>query len=99
MPILARETDIYPDDLLEMDGNGSEPDVGWWTLYTLSRREKQLMRKLRALDVPFYGPVAPKRTRSPAGRIRTSYVPLFPNYVFIYGDESHRYESLTTGCV
>jgi len=99
MPILARDIDIYPEDLLEMEGDEQEPDVGWWALYTLSRREKDLMRKLRGLDVPFYGPIIPKRTRSPAGRIRTSYVPLFTSYVFIYGDEFQRYQSLTTGCV
>ena len=57
------------------------------------------MRKLYALQKSFYGVVAPKRTRSPSGRIRTSYQPLFPGYVFLRGDGADRYDALTTNCV
>ena len=95
MPILAREVDLYPEDLLDRPELGREEDASWWALYCLSRKEKQLMRRLQALDVPFYGPLVAK----PCSRGRTSYVPLFDGYVFIYGDESHRYAALTTNCV
>ena len=98
MPILPRETDLFPEDLLD------SPDYSvdgrrWWGLYTLSRREKQLMRKLLVLEIPFFGPTISRRYRSPNGRMRESYQPLFPNYVFVCTDESQRYDSLTTNCV
>ena len=57
------------------------------------------MRKLLAHDIAFYCPIAPHQYRSPAGRSRTSYLPLFANYVFVAGDEQARYQTLTTGCV
>lgn len=99
MPILAQETDIFPENLFEVAGRETDPAVCWWALYTLSRREKDLMRRLLALEVPFYCPIIPKRNRSPAGRVRTSYVPLFHNYVFIHADEMQRYHAVSTGCV
>lgn len=99
MPILAREQDVHPIDLLDRFVDGDLDEHRWWALYTLSRREKELMRRLRARDIAFYGPLVSRRHRSPAGRVRVSHIPLFPNYVFICGSEFHRYEALTTGCV
>ena len=99
MPILKKEPDIYPVDLLESEELLSNPNRKWWCIYTLVRREKDLMRKLLSKSIPFYAPVIPKRYRSAAGRIRTSYIPLFANYVFMFGDESDRYEAMTTNCV
>ena len=99
MPILTPQTDLYPADLFERERLGDEGPVGWWAMYTMSRREKHLMRQLVKLEVPFYCPVIPKRNRSPGGRIRTSHLPLFPNYVFLYGDDEQRYTAMTTNCV
>jgi transcription antitermination factor NusG len=99
MPILVREPDLYPEDLLDRPELGLEKEATWWAMYCLARQEKQLMRRLRALDVPFYSPLHKKRYRSPSGRVRTSHVPLFASYVFIYGDESHRHIAKSTGCV
>jgi transcription antitermination factor NusG len=99
MPILTREPDLYPTDLLERFLGGELEGCNWWALYTLSRREKELMRRLRALDIAHYSPLVSRRHRSPAGRVRTSHVPLFANYVFMCGDEIQRYEALTTNCV
>jgi len=58
-----------------------------------------LMRRLRAMDIAHCAPMIGRRKRSPQGRVRTSYVPLFPNYVFLCGNDFHRYEALTTNCV
>lgn len=99
MPILAKEQDVHPLDLFDRFLDGDLDEHRWWALYTLSRREKELMRRLRAKDIAFYGPQISRRHRSPAGRVRVSHVPLFPNYVFICGSEFHRYEALTTSCV
>ena len=98
MPILKRENDIYPEELFDGFVVDS-PDRQWWCVYTLSRREKDLMRKLTSLKIPHYGPMIPKRYRSPQGRLRTSFVPLFPNYIFMFGTDEERYSAMTTNCI
>lgn len=99
MPILKREDDIFPKGLLFDTCLLDDPERHWWSIYTISRREKDLMRKLKVMKVPFYGPVIPKRYRSQAGRLRTSHVPLFPNYIFMLGTDDQRYQALTTNCI
>ncbi|TWU47541.1 transcriptional activator RfaH [Rubripirellula tenax] len=71
----------------------------WWLVYTRSRQEKQLMRHLRVAGLPHYAPQIANRRRSPAGRIRITYQPLFSNYVFLCGEEEARYKAVCTGCV
>jgi len=100
MPILKREDDIWPADLLEVESPVLQrADLEWWCVYTLSRREKDLIRKLAAWEIPHYAPMIPKRFRSPAGRMRTSFVPLFPNYVFMLADGIMRHQALTSNCI
>jgi len=99
MPILPKEPDIFPDNLLHQEPEVGELAQRWWSLYTLPRREKQLMRRLRSMGVAHYGPLVQRRTSSPSGRVRTSHVPLFASYVFIRGDEESRYRAWTTRCV
>jgi transcriptional antiterminator RfaH len=96
MPILPAEPDCSPCDLLDNDAVLNRP---WWLLYTKSRQEKQLMRHLRQLQIDHYAPQIPHRRRSPAGRVRTTYAPLFNNYVFLCGDDEARYQAVCTGCV
>ncbi|QDV68547.1 transcriptional activator RfaH [Rosistilla carotiformis] len=96
MPILGEEPDIFPETVLELP---DEPDTQWWALYTRSRQEKQLMRKLRELEIGHYSPVISRRYKSPAGRVRTTHLPLFANYVFVRGTGEARYEAVSTGCV
>ena len=57
------------------------------------------MRALVMEEIAFYAPVIERRYRSPNGRMRTSYEPLFGNYVFVCGDEQARYKAVCTGCV
>lgn len=97
VPILPKEPDIYPPGLLDQESD-DEPRC-WWVLYTLPRREKDLMRRLRSLHIPHYGPLIPRRTKSPAGRVRQSFVPLFAGYVFLAGSEQQRYEAMATNCI
>lgn len=96
MPILPAEPDCHPPDLLEREACLRH---SWWLLYTKSRQEKQLMRHLRLQDLMHFAPQIAHRRRSPAGRVRTTYAPLFNNYVFLCGDEEARYQSVCTGCV
>ncbi|MGI9518286.1 MAG: transcription termination/antitermination protein NusG [Pirellulaceae bacterium] len=99
MPVIKKETDVYPPDLLIADALPGDESWRWYCLYTLSRREKDLVRRLIARQIACYCPTVPKRYRSPAGRLRTSHTPLFSSYVFLYGDASHRQFALTTNCV
>ncbi len=99
MPILPREPDIFPSELLA-DSSASDPlQQPWWVIYTLARREKELMRRLRAMNIAHYSPLVHKRARSPGGRVRESFIPLFPSYVFVCGGEAQRQQALTTQCV
>ena len=99
MPILKLEGDIYPDDLLDGEAVLQDGEGRWWCVYTLSRREKDLMRRLRVFEIAHYAPIIPKRYRSPNGRLRTSYIPLFPNYVFMFTNDAGRNRALTTNCI
>ncbi len=98
MPLLKQEQDIWPGNLFAEE---AAPVLGqpWWAMYTLPRFEKKLMRQLVELDIPFYGPTIGRRYRSGQGRLRTSFEPLFPNYVFVCGDEMARYHAVATGSV
>lgn len=99
MPILAAEIDLFPEDLLDREDLVDASEARWWAVYTRSRQEKQLMRGLVALEIPFYCPIIPHQYRSPAGRMRVSHLPMFANYLFIHGDSYHRYRALTTNLI
>ena len=99
MPILPRQRDLFPADLLDAGSPVAASAARWLAFYTLSRREKDLMRKLEAACVPFYAPLIRRRLKSPAGRTRDSHVPLFPGYVFAHVDDDHRRAALATNTV
>ncbi len=99
MPVIGREPEIYPPELLQSEQLPGDESYRWYCLYTMSRREKDLMRRLIGRKIACYCPTVPKRYRSPAGRLRTSYIPLFASYVFMYGDEAQRHYALSTNCV
>jgi transcription antitermination factor NusG len=91
MPTLPYQSDIYPDTLLE-----SPPaNARWWAAYTHPRREKVLLRCLRQFTVPHYGPLIKKTSRS-RRHVRTAYLPVFPGYVFVCGNDQQRIAALKT---
>lgn len=97
MPILDRESDCFPRYLL--DDSEMSASRKWYAVYTLARREKELMRRLRVLGVRHYCPLIAKRNRSPGGRIRVAHVPLFASYVFLHAEPSERTLALSTNCI
>lgn len=102
MPILPKQCDVYPSDLLDLSGSsevGGPEAARWLVFYTLARREKDLMRKLEAAHVPFYGPMIRRRLRSAGGTTRSSYIPLFPGYVFSRVDDEQRRVALATNTI
>jgi len=94
MPVLKEETSLFPERLLDgiLDDSQSRQ---WWVLYTKSRREKALARRLLSYEIPFYLPLVENTTIRRGRRLRT-LVPLFSGYVFLYGREDERVQSLTT---
>ncbi|HPP53693.1 MAG TPA: transcription termination/antitermination NusG family protein [Thermoguttaceae bacterium] len=99
MPILPQEPDTFPEDLLSPTRLEELAEGRWWALYTLPRREKELVRRLRRMGVWHYCPLVCRRYRSPSGRARSVWTPLFPGYVFLAGTEMDRYQAMTTQCV
>ena len=97
MPALALEPSVFPANLLSDVGrtvNGRR----WWVMYTKSRQEKALMRTLGAQAVPHYLPLVAQQ-HLVRGRAITSYQPVFPSYVFVYGDALEREQCLKTNRV
>jgi len=81
---LPKETEIAPPDLFDLP-----PELGWRVAHVRSRQEKVLARFLLQRHIAFYLPQTTHETRS-GGRTRTSWLPLFPGYVFFRGDRNAR---------
>lgn len=78
MPILRKESDIFPDDLFAMPIS----DAPWEIAHLRSRQEKSVARLLFDASMPFYLPQI-KQTNKRAGRTFVSHLPLFPGYIFM----------------
>ena len=112
MPILEKEPALYPSTLLsgylghdqttstdESEWFEHDPTQRvWWCVYTRSRQEKALARRLYANEVPFYLPLVPHHHLY-RGRKVKSYVPLFGGYMFMFGDADERITALATKCI
>jgi transcriptional antiterminator RfaH len=83
------ELDIDPTDV------GADGSRIWHVIYTKSRQEKAVARELYRSQVPFYLPLVPK-TSVRRGRRSTAHMPLFPGYLFLFGDEQDRLRALKT---
>jgi len=94
MPILKEEPSLFPETLLDA-APSDRNDRRWMAFYTKPRQEKSLARELLHCRIPFYLPLV-KKTSLSQGRRRTSLVPLFGGYVFLFGSEEERVRSLAT---
>jgi transcription antitermination factor NusG len=96
MPLLALEPFVHPDDLLNQpfQADGAQ----WWVLHTRPRVEKTLARRFLDRDVPYFLPLHQRQWRS-KGRVLRSFLPLFPGYVFLCGDDRARLVALETNLV
>jgi transcriptional antiterminator RfaH len=94
MPILKEEPNIHPETLLDA-APAEAADRRWLAIYTKVRQEKSLARELLKYRIPFYLPLVRKISVS-RGRKRTSLVPLFGGYIFLFASEEERVRALTT---
>ena len=97
MPVLPQEPNAYPADLFAA-GRDVAAERVWWVLHTRARQEKSLARHLHQARAPFYLPLIARRGLQ-RGRVLTSYVPLFPGYVFLLGRRDERLVALTSNRV
>ena len=97
MPVLPSEPSRFPDELFAEESDVAV-DRRWWVLHTRARQEKSLARQLHQARVPFFLPLISKRGLT-RGRVFTSYMPLFPGYVFLLGQRDERLSALSTNRV
>jgi transcriptional antiterminator RfaH len=98
MPLLPLEPYLFPEDLFESAVYSTPGPQSWWVLHTRPRAEKALARQFLARNLPFFLPLHHRQWRS-RGRLQSSYLPLFPGYVFLHGDSHARVMALTTNLV
>jgi transcription antitermination factor NusG len=97
MPLLPLEPFVYPEDLLT--NPTAEPYGSWWAVHTRPRAEKAMARKLLDARVSFFLPLYRKEQRGTNRRLQRSYLPLFPGYLFVHGDDEARMAALKTNQV
>lgn len=78
MPILRKESDIFPEDLFDLPTE----DAPWEIAHLRSRQEKAVARLLLDDQKPFYLPQIQQKKKV-AGRTFVSHLPLFPGYIFL----------------
>lgn len=76
----------------------SDAQAAWWLVHTKPRQEKKLAHDLRSLKIEHFLPVVPHRALT-RGRMRVTWAPLFPGYLFQYGSLESRIQVLTTNRV
>jgi transcriptional antiterminator NusG len=98
MPLLAPEPFVYPEGLFAPGRASAEGEARWWVLHTRARAEKSVARTALRQEVPFFLPLHDRRW-SNKGRTFSSYLPLFPGYLFIHGNDDARQKVLDTNLV
>jgi transcription antitermination factor NusG len=93
MPTLTLEPPVFPVSLFDSPGEGT-----WWTLHVKPRSEKTLARRCVARQSAFFLPQY-CRVRRSGGRIKESFLPLFPGYVFLFGNEKDRINALESNLI
>lgn len=95
MPLLPLEPSLHPPDLFSRPFDPAAGPECWWVLHARPRAEKALARRFLKRDLTFFLPLHEKQTRK-AGRLFRSYLPLFPGYLFLRGDNQARIHALET---
>ena len=94
MPILRKESEIYPEDLFSIPLESAP----WQIVHVKSRQEKAVARILLERRSPFYLPQVEKSVRR-NGRTFRSYLPLFTGYVFVRTVETTKQALWASGVV
>jgi len=95
MPRLQLEPYLSKESLFTDITDIGDSNRCWWVFHTKPRAEKVLARKLNQQGMDFFLPIHECRSLR-QNRILKSYLPLFPGYIFIHGNEEDRIRSLKT---
>ena len=100
MSVLPLEPYFHPEDLFDPtiaahSVNTSLESCPWSVLHTRPRTEKSLARVLHRQGVTFFLPLYERKQRIQRRLVR-SYLPLFPSYLFMRGDDGARTMALET---
>jgi transcriptional antiterminator RfaH len=98
MPRLQPEPHLSTADLFVRPRAEADLSCRWWVMHTKPRTEKALARRLYQQQRDFFLPLYPKRASS-RGRVMTSFLPIFPGYLFLFGHEDDRVEALKTNLI
>ncbi len=102
MPLLPLEPFVHPPELLASEAESTQvaapPLLHWWVMHTRPRTEKALARLLLGRSVGFFLPQYEKQ-RLIRGRRQCSHLPLFPGYLFVFGDHDARRTALETNLI
>lgn len=98
MPLLPPEPSLFPETLLADPPSSPGGAERWWVAYTKAKAEKALGRHLRGRRVAHYLPLEAHHWRK-NGRNFTSFLPLFPGYLFLYGDDASRVAALESNVI
>ena len=97
MPLLPSEPSLFPTDLFDAFAEAHLEDR-WWVLHTRPRAEKALARRLCDARRAFFLPLRQHQWHI-QGRLRCSYLPLFPSYLFLLADRETVIKALETNLV
>jgi len=84
---------VWPDSLFAERTEGQ-----WWVMHVKPRSEKALARRCLSRHTSFFLPQF-RQQRRVGGRSKDSFQPLFPGYLFLFGDERSRLVALETNLV
>jgi len=98
MPLLPPEPSRFPDEVLTESPALPTSSQRWWVIYTKAKAEKALARHLRGRRVAHYLPLEANTWRK-NGRTFSSTVPLFPGYLFLFGDDASRVAALESNTI
>ncbi len=98
MPLLPPEPYVSPTTLFAGGPSEAAGPGRWWVLHTRPRAEKGLARRCLGRGLAYFLPQHKHQWRS-RGRLFSSHLPLFPGYLFLYGDEHGRLAALETNLV
>ncbi|HMP17676.1 MAG TPA: transcription termination/antitermination NusG family protein [Gemmatales bacterium] len=95
MPRLQSEPTLLSEECLLQPESAVFARHQWWVMHTKPRAEKALARDLHEQQRHYFLPVLEKR-KLLRGRVHTSFLPLFPGYLFLFGTQEDRLLALKT---
>lgn len=98
MPRLQLEPYLLSDAIFQRPLAESDPGTSWWVMHTKPRAEKALARRMEELRRGYFLPLYPQKSLK-RNRIAVSYLPLFPSYLFVHGNEDDKLQALKTNYV